>query len=256
MRCRWYYTCDDRLCCKKGGVVAGRRRLPPGSESGLPPPEQRHARANVRSHHDPRLTAANSLARQTPRVFPGRGGRRPRGRSRLSTLRSAEDDPVGKVEKECILVEDRKRMQRMGGVGVPVLEDEVFPMGILLLVVFHLGRIVSEPVEDLEQLKISGPPPLVDRAVTGGDQDRHAAVPKRGLLADVFSDAGVELRQGHERIHAGVVEDTMIRRATYEHVSLCREVDDLLAVREFEHRLPDRLAVPGKDRAKLGPDIE
>ena len=84
--------------------------IPPGSESGLHPPEQRHARADVRSYHDSRLTAADSLARQTPRVFPGRGGCRPHDRSRFSTLRSAEDDPTGKIENECILVEDRKRM--------------------------------------------------------------------------------------------------------------------------------------------------
>src|SRR5260370_38908213 len=89
-------------------------------------------------------------------------GRLSHDRSKLSALPAAEDDPVGKIEKECILVEDRKRMQRMGGVGVPVLEDEVFPVGILLLVVFHPGRVVSEFVEDLEQLKISGPPTLVD----------------------------------------------------------------------------------------------
>ncbi len=71
-------------------------------------------------------------------------------------------------------------MQRMGCVGVPVLEDEVFPMSILLFVVFHLGRVVSEPVEDFEQLKIGGPPPLVDCAIAGSNQDRHAALPKRG----------------------------------------------------------------------------
>jgi len=147
-------------------------------------------------------------------------------------------------------------MQWMRGVGVAVLEDEVFSMGILLLVVFHPGWVVSEPVEDLEQLKISGPPPLVDRAVAGGNQDRHAALPKRGSLADVFSDAGVELRQGHERIHAGVVEDAVIRRAAYEHIGLCGEVDDLLAVREFEQRLPDGLTIPGKDLAELGQDIQ
>ncbi len=86
-----------------------------GSESGLHPPEQRHARTDVGSHHDRRLPAADRLARQAPRVFPGRGGRRPHDRSRLSALGSAEDDPVGKIEQEGILVEDRKRMQRMDG---------------------------------------------------------------------------------------------------------------------------------------------
>src|SRR5260370_42574150 len=130
----------------------------------MPSPEQRHARADIRSHHDRWLLAANSLARQTPRIFPGRDGRRPHNRSRLSALRSAEDDPVGKIEKECILVEDWKRMQRMGCVGVPGLEDEVFPMGILLLVVFHLGRVVSQPVEYFVQIKISRTPPPVDTA--------------------------------------------------------------------------------------------
>src|SRR5258708_17551828 len=219
-------------------------------------PEQWHARADVRSQHDRWLLAANSLARQTPRAFPGRDGRRPHNRSRLSALRSTEYDPVGKIEKECILVEDGKRMQRMGCVGVPVLEDEVFPMGILLLVVFHLGRVVSEPVEDLEQLKISWPPPLLDRAVTAGNHDRHAALPKRRFLADVFSDAGVELRHAHERVRAGVVEHAMICRAAYEHIGLRGQVTYRLAVRECQHRLPDGLTVPGKDLAELGPDIQ
>src|SRR5258708_17801788 len=219
-------------------------------------PEQRHARTDVRSHHDRWLLAANSLARQTPRVFPGRDGRCPHNRSRLSALGPAEDDSVGKIEKECILVEDWKRMQRMGSVGVPILEDEVFPMSILLLVVFHPGRIVSEPVEDLEQLKVSGPPARVDSAIAGGDQDCHAALPKRGSLANVFSNAGVELRQRHERIHTSVVEDALLRSAAYHNIGLCGEVDDLLSVRESEHRLPDRLAVPGKDRAELAPDIQ
>ena len=48
----------------------------------------------------------------------------------------------------------------------------------------------------------------------------------------------------------------MIGRAAYEDIGLCRKIDDLLAVRQLEHRLPDRLAVPGKDRAELGPDIQ
>src|SRR5437660_8449525 len=48
----------------------------------------------------------------------------------------------------------------------------------------------------------------------------------------------------------------MIRRACYEHIGLGGEIDDLLAVGECEHWLPDRLTVPGKDRAELGPDIQ
>jgi hypothetical protein len=48
----------------------------------------------------------------------------------------------------------------------------------------------------------------------------------------------------------------MVRRAAYEHIGLCGEVDDLLAVREFEHRLPDRLAISGKDLAELRSGIQ
>src|SRR5262249_61387666 len=106
------YLCDcivtvptKKVLLRTDVLSSQHRRLPPGSESGLHPPEQRHARADVRSHHDRRLTAADSLARQTPRVFPGRGGCRPHDRSRLSALRSAEHDPVDKIDNGCIIVE-------------------------------------------------------------------------------------------------------------------------------------------------------
>lgn len=78
--------------------------------SCLHPPEHRHARADVRSHHDSRLTAANGLACQAPGIFPGRDGSRTDDRSRLSALRLAENDAVCKIEQESILVEDRKRV--------------------------------------------------------------------------------------------------------------------------------------------------
>src|SRR5437588_591213 len=85
----------------------------------------------------PRLQplASLSLPGALPLVYKCRGLPRRRDRLRISALGSAEDEPVGKIETQWILVEDRNRMQRLGSVCVPVLEDEVFPMGILLLVV-------------------------------------------------------------------------------------------------------------------------